>query len=106
MLWVTGGLIVLALILAFENILTEQTYYVLFFQVDLSSTWLILLSVILGFFIGFCFMLYAFEIRREKELGDQDDIAAAAPATRAEQTPLKEEPKEEKPVDEDDEVLE
>lgn len=105
--WSTVILIVLTLILGFENILTSQTYYILFFELDLSSTLLIFLSAAMGFLIGFFFMLYSFEIRREKEMEDEDQSVAAAPAKEVESKPIETAPsvKDDK-FDEENEVLE
>lgn len=103
--WFSVILIVLTMILAFENILTYQTYYVLFFQVELSSTLLIFLSAILGFMIAFFFMLYSFEVRQEKESLDQEDAVASAPAKKVESKPVETASAKPDEFEEDDEVL-
>src|SRR5690606_38069204 len=106
-LWVTIALIVLILILGFENITTTQSFLLLFYTAELSQTLVVFLSSLLGFLVGFFAMLYAYEKGREREMEEEDNAVAAAPATTAEHT-MKSEP-EQKPVDkfdEDDEILE
>ncbi|MDP2690969.1 MAG: hypothetical protein Q8O95_01020 [bacterium] len=105
-------LIVLTLIIAFENILTQQQYYLLFFQFNANSTIIILLSAILGFLIGFFAMLYSVEIAKEKSRMAEEDLLGtpvvqgveAAPEIPAAPTRQKKTPPDED-FDEDDEVL-
>jgi hypothetical protein len=113
-LYLVYGLIVFTLIIAFENIFIAETYYILFFPIELSSTLLIFFSTGLGVMIGFFFMLYSFEIRREKELTERDDAISQAPGATVNQPVEKmpEAPKVETTLDpknvapdEDDEVL-
>lgn len=113
-LYLVYGLIVFTLIIAFENIFIAETYHILFFPIELSSTFLIFFATGLGVMIGFFFMLYSFEVRREKELTERDDAISEAPGATVNQPVEKapEAPKVETTVDaksvepdEDDEVL-
>ena len=79
-------ILVLMLILAFENILNVQTYYLLFFQTDASTTIVVLIAGFLGFFIGFFSMLYSVEVAKEKALEEEADNFGAAPSEKIEDT--------------------
>mgnify|MGYP001614512485 CR=1 FL=1 len=113
-LWFTVILFVLLLITAFENIFVGQQFSVLFYTIDdISSLFVILFSSLLGFLVCFFMMLYSHEVRREKELQEQEDTVGAAPASLVEKTD-KAAPEEEKKktdegkvdvFDEDDETL-
>ena len=106
-LWVTIILIVLVLILGFENITTTSSFLLLFYSAELSQTLVVFLSAFLGFLVGFFAMLYSYEKGREQEMEEEDGAVASAPGVTAETT-MKNEP-EVKAVDkfdEDDEVLE
>jgi len=74
-LWSAIVIIVLTLILAFENILYVQTYYILFYQVNASATVIILIAAILGFLVGFSAMLYSVEVSRQKKAAADADYA-------------------------------
>lgn len=112
-LWSAIGIFVLTLILAFENIWLVQQYFILFWTLNASTTIIVLLAAILGFFVGFFAMLYSFEVRKMKDMEEEDDQLGAAPAAAVEEAPAPE--PEEKPeekeaavpddFDEDDEVL-
>lgn len=84
-LWSSIILVVLILILAFENILYVQTYYILFFQLNLSTTVMILLAAVLGFLVGFFAMLYSVELGKlkqaEEDAGQMGSPPAAEPAS-------------------------
>jgi hypothetical protein len=114
-LYLVYGLLVFTLIIAFENIFITETYTILFFPIELSSTFLIFFSTGLGIMIGFFFMMYSFEIRREKELAEHEDAIAEGPGATVNQ-PVEKAPEAPKvettvdaktvtPDDEDDEVL-
>lgn len=102
---------VLTLVLAFENIWLIQQYYVLFWTMNASTTIIVLLASVLGFLVGFFTMLYSFEIRKEREMAEEEDSIGVSPAPLEEPSSSDEEKKEEPtpPVpdtfDEDDEVL-
>jgi uncharacterized integral membrane protein len=106
-------LIVFMLIFAFENILYEAEYLILFFSINTTATILILFSTLVGFLIGFFAMLYSFEVRREKELEDYTPTKSSESVTP--QEVLKESeatlespttaPPEQTKADEDDEIL-
>lgn len=115
-LWVTIVLFVLLLITAFENIFVSQQFSVLFYTIDdISSLFVILFASVLGFLVCFFLMLYSNEIRREKELAEQEDSVGAAPGTQVDreekpvtpgqETPVKKEETKIDTFDDDDEVL-
>lgn len=115
-LWITIILFVLLLITAFENIFVGQQFSVLFYTIDdISSLFVILFSSVLGFLVCFFLMLYSNEIRRERELAEQEDTVGAAPASQVEReekpaTPAQEESSKQEVAktdtfDDDDEVL-
>jgi uncharacterized integral membrane protein len=110
-LWSAISIFVLTLILAFENIFLVQQYFVLFWTLTASTTIIVLLAAILGFFVGFFAMLYSFEVRKIKSMADEDDEMGAPPAATPEEAPVVEDkPEEKEPIvpddfDEDDEVL-
>jgi uncharacterized integral membrane protein len=99
--------IVLVLILGFENITTSQSFLLLFYSLELSTTLIVFFSAFLGFLIGFFAMLYSYEKGRELILEEEEGSVASAPATAAERSdkPVAVEPKADK-FDEDDEILE
>jgi uncharacterized integral membrane protein len=110
-LWSAISILVLTLILAFENIWLVQQYFILFWTINASTTIIVLLASVLGFFVGFFAMLYSFEVRKLKALSEEDDQMGSPPAAAVEETPVVEEKVEEKEAevpddfDEDDEVL-
>lgn len=108
-LWVSLALIVLVLILAFENITTSQQFLLLFYTLDLSTTFIVFISALLGFLIGFFAMLYSYEKGRERDTLDEDNAVASAPAKEIEKTEMKPAENDTAKVDkfdEEDEVLE
>lgn len=110
-LWSAIGIFVLTLVLAFENIWLVQQYFILFWTINASTTVIVMLASILGFFVGFFSMLYSFEVRKEKAMADEDDEMGTSPAAAIEAAPTPEPTVPETPVqvpddfDEDDEVL-
>lgn len=110
-LWAMLALVVLVLILAFENITTSGTFLLLFYEIELSMTLVVFLCSFLGFLIGFFAMLYSYEKGREQEEVDHDEAVASAPAVTVEKKDAKEMAKATENVkidkfDEDEEVLE
>ncbi len=112
-LWSAISILVLTLILAFENIWLVQQYFILFWTINASTTIIVLLAAVLGFFVGFFAMLYSFEIRKLKSMAEEDDQIGTPPAAVIEESSTAtevEEAIESTPVapddfDEDDEVL-
>lgn len=127
-LWLSLFLLVMIIVLAFENILVSQQYFILFYQVNASSTIVILFAAILGIFVGCFSMLHFFAMREQRRLTEEaDTYGTAAPAATSQEPAVEEkaeekgkeeaekEEKEEKPeeeeaprkdeFDDDDEVL-
>jgi len=85
-LWSAIVILVLILILAFENILYVQTYFILFYQINVSTTIIILLAAVLGFLVGFFSMLYSYERRELKKMEEEADTYGTSAASEPEDT--------------------
>ena len=101
---------VLTLILAFENIIYIQQYYLFFWTFNFSTTIVILLAAILGFLVGFFAMLYSYEVRQEKDRLAEEEELSEAPAKTIEEKPVENVSKQDikeaaDTFDDDDEVL-
>ncbi|MDF2378850.1 MAG: hypothetical protein P1V18_01330 [Candidatus Gracilibacteria bacterium] len=74
-------LIVVLLLFAFANIgSTAPIYITSIYPKSMNMTFVILLSGLIGFLIGFAAMLHSHELRREKDTQNEVEAVGAAPA--------------------------